>query len=68
MPAVVSSYLAALEWKEGEGLTAQFNNGRVGQYPDVPEDVYRQVIGSSSVGSAFDQLIKKAGYSFSYIA
>ena len=68
MPAVVSSYIAALDWKEGQGLVAQFNNGRVAQYPDVPEEVYTSVIGSASVGSAFDQQIKKAGYSFSYLA
>jgi hypothetical protein len=67
MPAVVSSYLAALEWKDGDGLVAQFKNGRVAKYPDVTEDVYQAVIGSSSVGSAFDQLVKKAGYSFSYL-
>lgn len=68
MPAVVSSYLAALEWKEGEGLNAQFKNGRVANYPDVPEEVYLSVIGSASVGSAFDSQVKKAGYAFTYIA
>ena len=67
MPAVVSSYIAALDWQEGQGLVAQFNNGRVAKYPDVPEQVYLTVIGSSSVGSAFDQLIKKAGYGFEYL-
>jgi len=68
MPAVVSKYLAALEWKDGEGLIAQFKNGRVAQYRDVPEEVYTSVIGSASVGSAFDQLVKKGGYAFTYIA
>lgn len=68
MPAVVSSYILALEWKADSGLTAQFKGGRIAQYPDVPEDVYRSVIGAESVGSAFDQLVKKAGYGFSYLA
>jgi hypothetical protein len=67
VPTVVSSYLAALEWKEGSGLIAQFTNGRVAQYPDVAESVYTEVIGSASVGSAFDRLVKKGGYAFTYL-
>lgn len=67
MPQVASSYITALEWKADQGLIAQFKNGRVAKYPDVPEEVYEQVLAGPSIGSNFDALIKKGGYSFEYI-
>ena len=49
---------------ETSQLGVVFKSGGEYIYNDVPVDVYRQLIDSDSLGSAFHLLIKKGGYEF----
>ncbi len=46
-------------------LGVVFKSRREYIYNDVPVEIYRQLIDSDSLGSAFHQLIKNGGYEFS---
>lgn len=56
---VDSTAVASLRFNYAlQRLTVEFENGNVYEYLDVPPDVYRQVSTASSVGKAFNALIK----------
>jgi len=50
---------------ETSQLGVVFKGGGEYIYNDVPVEIYRQLIDSDSLGSAFHQLVKKGGYEFS---
>jgi hypothetical protein len=59
---VESSLLKALGYDAGTStLEVEFHNGSVYVYAGVPEGVYSEVMGSESVGKAFNRLIKSEG-------
>jgi len=45
-------------------MEVEFNKGAVYVYEDVPEDVYHTLMTSESIGRAFSELIKSAGYTY----
>lgn len=45
-------------------LGVNFRNGATYTYTDVPLEVYLQLLAASSVGQAFDRLIKKAAFKY----
>lgn len=43
---------------EGTTLSVQFNNGRVYEYYDVPEDMWLEIAMALSIGDLFNRKIK----------
>jgi len=67
MPAVASSTIKNISWDEGD-LTVQFIKSGTYTYHGVPEEVFNQIMNSSSVGKSFDQLVKKGNYKYTKVA
>jgi KTSC domain len=66
--SVSSSNIAAIAYEpETSTLGVRFLNGGEYHYFAVPEGVFLGLQSASSVGSYFDQYVKKAGYSFSKV-
>ena len=63
---VTSSQLESIGYDhETEVLEVQFNGGSVYQYDGVPQKVYDTLMtGNEGIGSRFNSLIKRGGYSF----
>ena len=70
MPTVNSSLLYSMDYDEGEQkLTVMFRTtGGVYEYSNVPLTVYEALLDSVSIGSAFDRMVKKGGYSWRHVA
>jgi hypothetical protein len=49
-------------------LEIEFHNGRIYQYFHVPERLYRELMRAPSLGTFFDNYIKKAGFNYRQIA
>lgn len=60
---VKSSHVASIGWEPHQEeaadgtLEIEFKSGFVYQYEDVPESVYLNLLGASSIGRFFDQNI-----------
>lgn len=66
--SVSSSNLAAVAYEpETSTLGIRFVNGGEYRYFGVPEEIFIGLQSASSVGSYFDQYVKKAGYSYSKV-
>lgn len=62
---VVSAALTAVHYeREQRRLVVQFGEEAVYEYDDVPSDVVLDFMFADSIGSTFDRLVKKGGYSF----
>lgn len=67
--AVDSSHLVSVGYDEDTNtLEVEFKGGVVYQYEDVPEEVHKQLIHSSSVGGSFQVLVKDAGYRYTRVS
>jgi hypothetical protein len=65
MNPVTSSNLSSMGYDEDTSTMAvQFNNGSVYSYQDVSKETYETVLHADSVGSTFNQLIVKGGYTY----
>lgn len=63
MEVVSSSMLRAIGYDEGdETVAVQFKNGDVWHYLGVPKDIYEYVRTAPSMGHAFIQHIRDAGF------
>jgi hypothetical protein len=63
---VSSSNISAVAYDdETSTLGVRFLNGTEYHYSNVPPDVFEGLKSASSVGTYFDQNVKKAGYPFS---
>lgn len=61
---VVSSALSAVRYdRETKRLVIQFGDAYF-EYTDVSSDVVVDFMFADSIGSSFDKLVKKAGFSF----
>ncbi len=61
---VVSASLTAVQYeREQQRLVVQFGENWY-EYDDVPSDVVLDFMFAYSIGSTFDRLIKKGGFSF----
>lgn len=67
---VTSSNLEAVRYRgtyaKGH-LDVKFKNGTVYRYSDVPVDIVVPLLNAKSIGSAFNQLIKKSGFAYEKI-
>lgn len=63
---VSSSNLRSVGYENGI-LEIEFQSGSVYQYYDVPESIYRGLMGASSKGTYHHQHIKNANYSYKQI-
>jgi hypothetical protein len=62
---VSSSYIKAIAFDDETGtLGAIFSNGSEYHYANVPAKTFHQVMGAESVGTAFDELIKRGKFVF----
>ena len=66
---VVSSNIKEIGYdKNTETMEVEFHrNGAVYQYEGIPEVVYKAIINSSSIGSAFHRFIRNRGYKYERI-
>lgn len=63
--AVDSSNLESVGYESNSKiLEVRFKNGSLYRYSEVPEGVYRGLLGAGSVGGYLDAYVKKAGYPF----
>ena len=63
--SVVSSNIASLGYDpDSRVLEVEFKRGDVYQYLDVPETVYQRLLRATSVGRAFQAIVKGGGYQF----
>jgi hypothetical protein len=66
--SVSSSAIAAVGYeRETNTLGVRYLDGSEYHYFGVPEDVFEGLRSASSIGSYFNQYVKKAGYSFSKV-
>lgn len=66
---VGSSRIIAIGYDQGtKEMRAQFPNGAVYSYSNVPESVYGAVRYAPSVGSSFHELIVGGGYAYERIS
>lgn len=66
--SVSSSNVAAVGYDDlTNTLGVKFLNGSEYHYGGVPKEVYEGLLSASSVGSYFDQHVKKAGYGYSRV-
>lgn len=66
MQSVSSSNLAAIGYDyDTATLRVEFIKSGLYEYYGVSTDVYDGFLGASSIGTYFDQFIKKGGYTFS---
>jgi KTSC domain len=66
--SVSSSNIAAVAYEpETSTLGIRFHHGGEYHYLGVPEEIFVGLQSASSVGSYFDQYVKKAGYSYSKV-
>ena len=65
---VSSTNLASVGYdEESSVLEVEFREAGIYQYFGVPAQVYAELMASSSKGSCFNQVIKKAGYSYTRV-
>lgn len=65
MQPVSSSNLAAVGYDYNTAtLRIEFLKSGCYDYFGVPSDVYEALLSASSIGTYYDQFIKKAGYSY----
>jgi len=65
MPSLISSNLAAAEYKEADPakgteseLMIQFKNGRIYTYSNVPKEIYDGLLAAPSAGQYFNSFVK----------
>tara|TARA_R100001082_G_scaffold109988_1_gene88526 strand:- start:9827 stop:10063 length:237 start_codon:yes stop_codon:yes gene_type:complete len=62
---VVSSSIRSVGYDLSEKtMEVEFSKGQVYQYFDVPESTYNSLMVAVSIGSAFDELVRRGGFSF----
>jgi hypothetical protein len=67
--SVTSSNIAAVAYDDAAStLGVRFLNGGEYHYSGVSRDVFEGLKGASSVGSYFDQHIKKGGYPYAKVS
>lgn len=67
--SVSSSTVQAVGYDDASNtLGVRFLNGSEYHYFGAPREVYEGLLSASSVGSYFDQYVKKAGYACSRVA
>ena len=65
---VSSSAITAVGYEgETNTLGVRYLDGSEYHYFGVPEDIFEGLRSASSIGSYFNQYVKKAGYSFSKV-
>jgi hypothetical protein len=66
MRPVKSSNLHSVGWKDGI-LIIKFNNRRVYQYPNVPQEIFEGLVRAESPGRVFHRYIYDQGWEYKEI-
>lgn len=62
---VASTHLASVGYDPAKHtLEIEFQNGRVYQYFNIPEEVYQALMAAESHGSYFNSYIREGGYAY----